>query len=123
MKTYPGLYRGVVLSVNPTTLDVKCRVPSVTLHKIVTAVACLPPGWHDKNRDLLQDHPDHGDHVFTDPQGGSEDLVHNPNHGSAHPHRLTTVTPRPGIEGVWVMYEGGEPEHPVWIGTYRIGGN
>lgn len=130
MRTYPGVYRGVVMSVNPSTLDVKCRVPAVTLNKIVTAVACVPPGWHDKDRDLLQDHPDHGHHLFTDYNDGdhssgdqSQNLDHTPNHGSAHPHRLTTVTPRPGIEGVWVMYEAGEPEHPVWIGTYRIGGN
>lgn len=115
---YPGVYRGVVIAINPTTLDVKCRVPAVTLQKIVTAVACLPPGWHDADRDLLQDHPDH---IASDPQGGTDAI--NPNHGSANPHRLTTVTPRPGIEGVWVMYEAGDPEHPVWIGTYRIGGN
>lgn len=119
MNTFPGLYRGVVLSANATTLEVKCRVPSVTLNKIVTAAACLPPGWHDKDRDLHQDHPDHSDHV--DPQGGN--LGHTPNHGAAHAHRLITTVPRPGIEGVWVMYEAGEPEHPVWIGTYRIGGN
>lgn len=109
---YPGIYRGVVLSANPQNLEVKCRVPSVTLQKIVTAVACVPPGWHDKDRDLLQDH------VFTDKNDGD---------GSSGPgshtlaHRLTTLAPRPGIEGVWVMYEEGDHEHPVWIGTYKIG--
>lgn len=115
---YPGVYRGIVLSADPVSLRVKCTVPSVTLQQVVEAEACIPPGWHDQLRDLLQDHPDH---MASDPQGGTDAI--NPNHGSAHPHRLTTTTPRPGIEGVWVMYEAGEVEHPVWVGCYKIGAN
>lgn len=30
---------------------------------------------------------------------------------------LKTEVPKIG-EGVWVMYEGGDPSYPLWIGTY-----
>lgn len=130
--TYPGLYRGIVVDTNDPQgrLRVKVRVPAVSGAAVNWAEACVPPGWHDADRDLLQDHLDHGPHVFTDANDGTSSsgdavrtLVHSPNHGAAQPHRLVTVTPRPGIEGVWVMYEQGDVEHPVWIGTYKIGAN
>ena len=120
MSGYFGVYRGLVVDNQDPQgrLRVKVRVPSITGTDGNWAEPCVPPGWHNKNRDLVADHEGHGTHA--DPDGT---LSHTHDHGAANPHRLVTQVPRPGIEGVWVMFEEGDVEHPVWIGTYKIGAN
>ena len=34
------------------------------------------------------------------------------------PHGVTTTVPAPG-SGVWVMYEGGDPDFPIWMGVFE----
>ena len=63
------------------------------------AVRCVPPGW---DLELLKPHSDHP---------GSPPLVHD------HNHERFKKVPDNG-QSIWVMFVGGDPDHPVWIGTF-----
>jgi hypothetical protein len=105
----PGLYRGICSNSNdPEGLSrIRLLVPQILgTHETTWAWPCVPPGWFS---DL------HQDHVFTDNDTGTGAG------GSATEtlaHTLVRRTPAPG-EGVWVMFEGGDTNKPVWMGVWK----
>lgn len=91
-KTWPGLYRGVC--VDPTDTEglgrVKVVVPQVTgPNAVMTAWPCKPAPV--------------GYAII--PFGVKAPIIYG------------TPTVKAG-QGVWVMYEGGHPDKPVWIGVF-----
>jgi hypothetical protein len=142
---YPGIYRGICFDIaDPESrLRIRVKVPQV-LGDAPTGWAwpCLPAGWRDA---LVKTHGAHANHAIaahshttaasgggsgSDPQGGtvtvsvtttgttnsagSSTQTHDHNHDA---HVLQQTTPKLG-EGVWVMFEGGDSDYPVWIGTF-----
>ena len=110
MTPFFGIYRGQVIS----NLDpegrrrLQLRVPEVLGGETSPwADACVPPGW---SQGLVQDHSHTGGEHAQEIGSGA--------HAHAmHAHQLRRVVPTVG-EGVWVMFEGGDRERPVWIGTW-----
>lgn len=93
-KTWPGLYRGVC--VDPTDTEglgrIRLVVPQVTgPTAVMTAWPCKPPL------------PTYSSMV---PFGVLQPVTVDNTH-------LVKVG-----QGVWVMYEGGHPDKPVWIGVF-----
>lgn len=92
-----GLYRGVCTRNNDpeNRLRIRLKVPAVSGPKETGwALPCVPPGW--KGGELLASH-----------QGGDH----------THTHSILNETPNPG-DAVWVMYEQGELDSPVWMGVF-----
>lgn len=93
-RSYPGLYRGVC--VDPTDVEglgrIRVTIPQVTgPDTVLTAWPCKPA--------LPQTY-------YTIPFGVRQPVVVDP---------ATTV--KVG-QGVWVMYEGGSADKPVWMGVF-----
>lgn len=123
---YYGLYRGVCVDdKDPEKINrVTLKVPQLFGEEVTDwAWPCVAPGW--KNGVVKP----HANHVFTDNNNGqfasgdsTETLVHTNNvlPAGADPggHVLHQGAPKPG-EGVWVMFEAGNPEYPVWMGVFR----
>lgn len=112
---FPGIYRGICFDVGDpeNRMRIRVKVPQL-LGDAPTGWAwpCLPAGWRNG---LVKPH---ADHAFTDTDDGefasgnkAVSLSHTNNHVLQH------QTPQIG-EGVWVMFEGGDSDHPVWIGTF-----
>jgi len=133
-----GLYRGVCTATEaPPSTRIKVKVPQLmgTAALEDWALACVPPGW---KYGVVKPHAKIHDHVFTDNDtgdnaGGSttKTLIHHAdgesdgqlsnnklpagtNPGGHVQHQLA---PKVG-EGVWVMFEGGDVNHPVWLGVF-----
>lgn len=111
--TYPGLYRAVCVSnVDPTGKNrIRIKVPVLFGDEDAGwALPCVPPGWPG----LVKDHDaiTGGEHSQ---YSGSGTHTHGTDEISAH--ELTKTKPAPGSP-VWVMFEGGDPEYPVWMGTW-----
>ena len=91
-----GVYRGICKSNRDPEqrLRIKVAVPQLMGGTELGdwAEACLPPGW---SAGLVKDH-------------GTPDGVLK--------HALQRKVPVPG-QTVWVMFEGGDIDHPVWMGV------
>ena len=99
-----GIYRGKVTNSNdPEKLyRIKALIPLVLGEQESDwAWPCVDPGWFDG---LLV--PNAGAHVQYTGTG-------------THTHTLLKQTPTPG-QAVWMMFEAGEVDKPVWMGTWRI---
>lgn len=117
-----GLYRGICVNdKDPEKVGrVTLKVPQLFGEQVTDwAWPCVPPGW--KNGLVMP----HANHVFTDDTGtggATETLTHTNNvlPVGADPggHVQHQLAPKPG-EGVWVMFEAGNPEYPVWLGVFR----
>jgi hypothetical protein len=111
-----GLYRGVCSDNRDPEGLFRIRVKIPQVYGNITlpywAWPCLPPGWRNA---LVKPH---ADHTFTDVNDGefssgsvARTLPHTNNH--------TLVKPVPDLgQGVWIQFEGGDPERPVWLGTF-----
>lgn len=116
-----GVYRGICVSdADPeSALRIKVKVPLVTGEQISGwAMPCVPPGW---SLALVHTHHGHSNHSFTDMNNGefasgnvAVSLSHDHNHDA---HTLIQKTPLP-TQGVWVMYEAGDVDYPIWIGGF-----
>jgi hypothetical protein len=121
---YYGIYRGICVdNQDPENITrIKLKVPQI-LHTNITnwAYPCLPVIVN-------------GDHGYLETDGLSSGDTNTPNTGNAasypsgthnhtiaHTHNIY-LTPHhklPNInQGVWVMFEGGDPNFPVWMGVY-----
>lgn len=111
--TYYGVYRGVCVdNADPTLKNrIKLLVPQV-LHTNVTnwALPCLP----------VTDNSTHSSHTETVTSSGASVGTYG-----SHSHTVTLNSPHsshmsvPNInQGVWVMFEGGDINFPIWIGVY-----
>lgn len=122
MSEFPGLYRGVCTAVSGTRIKVK--VPQLLGGAALEewATACVPPGW---KYGLVRPH---ANHVFTDNDTGdnasgssSKTLTHTNNDlatgSDPGGHVQHQMAPKVG-EGCWVMFEGGDVNHPVWMGVF-----
>lgn len=125
-----GVYRGTVVSnLDPEYRGrITAKVPQVLgSSTTVWALPCVPPGWTGglvKNHETHQSEGGHaqfsgdGTHshtAHTSAQNGKP-WVRDPQGPPVPQHVLTTPTPAPG-SGIWVMFEGGDPSQPVWVGT------
>ena len=128
-----GIYRGVVVDNNDPAKHkrLKLRIPSV----LDTAVSdwawpCLPP---------TENHADHKPHLVAaastsvGDHGSHTHVITDSNDNFAHSHQSVTpgtvdpITAAPqhtrhkhvpdvGTQ-VWVMFEGGDQDYPVWVGV------
>lgn len=101
-----GLYRGVCVNTSDPLglLRIKALVPQVLGDQSTGwAWGCFPPGWPV----VFEDH-DEGGHS----QGSGSGTHTHP------PHEATRPVPQVG-ETVWIMFEAGDIQHPVWMGTWR----
>lgn len=92
--SYPGLYRGVCVdTTDPENLGrIRVKVPQVTgPNAVIFAWPCKPalPTYYS-----------------TIPFGIRQPVTID-----------SSQLVRPG-QGVWVMYEGGHPDKPVWLGVF-----
>lgn len=92
-RTYLGLYRGIC--VDPRDVEQRGRIKVIVPQ--VTGDSAVLVAWpchrvRDDFRDVPQDPPKKG-------------------------LKLSPNLP-PTSSGVWVMYEGGDPNKPVWIGVF-----
>lgn len=109
-----GIYRATVYDIaDPESRGrIRVRLPL----KLGTEVSdwaepCFVPNWRSG---VLKGHSNHN---FTDVNDGdassgpvAQSLAHN------HNHELITLTPAVGSQ-VWVMFQGGDIDYPVWMGT------
>jgi hypothetical protein len=106
---YFGIYRGLVTNNNDTEgkCRIKVKVPQVAGDEELPEWAwpCVPPGWPTV----------FADHVFTDKNDGTSS---SGNSTKTLTHTATYKAPKNGT-GVWIMFEGGDREHPVWLGTWK----
>lgn len=119
---YYGIYRGICVdNEDPeNTKRIRLKVPQV-LHTNVTnwAYPCLP----------VVVNGEHGVEEGTTVTSGSSSAgsTGSASAGTSHTHTMShthTITLSshhmlPNInQGVWVMFEGGDVNFPVWIGVY-----
>jgi hypothetical protein len=94
---WPGIYRGVVVNnADPEgKLKIKAFIPQVLGGGTESGwiEPCLPPGW-----------------------ASGLGTVHDTYTGGGS---FTLVAKVPPINsGVWIMFEGGDIDHPVWLGGW-----
>lgn len=110
-KNFYGIYRGVCVdNQDPDNANkIKLKVPQV-LHTNITnwAYPCLP----------VTANGTHAPHTNVITSG-------NASSGNSHTHSVTLNATHsshisvPNInQGVWVMFEGGDPNFPIWMGVY-----
>jgi hypothetical protein len=126
-----GIYKGYVLDTRDPLKQfrLKVRIPILSGVEVTEwAEACLPV-----HSNLEQ--PDHQPHsaTLTSSSAGDVAHTHTVSVSFSHPHVTTYKnkdTTRDGpdehvylrktpekLQIVWVMFVGGDPEHPVWIGV------
>jgi hypothetical protein len=109
-----GIYRGVCIdNADPQNKNrIRLKVPQV-LHTNVTnwASPCLPVVINGAQKVT------EASSVSNTSSSGTP--AHT--HGISHTHALVYEKAKqiPSLnQGVWVMFEGGDPNFPVWIGVY-----
>lgn len=104
-----GIYRGVCTDNNDPEQRSRIRVMVASLfgtQPTEWAFPCLPPGWR---QNLLK--PTKPAHSFVEYDPALPGLVYVPDHALERPV--------PGIgEPVWVMFEAGDADKPVYMGVY-----
>lgn len=116
-----GIYRGKVTDISDplNKSRIKAVIPQVLGEAQTSWMdACLPltsisiDGDHDETF-TTSSNGTHN-HAYTDGTTGS---------AGAHTHTVHVVLPhikKPIIgQGIWVMFEGGDPDFPVWTGVAR----
>jgi len=105
--SYGGLYRAVCIQNVDPEGRYRIKVQCATIFgegESTWALPCLPPGWFEGLT---------SNHSFTD----NADV----NTTETLTHSLKRTVPSVG-EPVWVMFEAGQAEKPVWMGTWRANG-
>jgi hypothetical protein len=101
--TWPGLYSGLCSNNNDPANRYRVRllIPQVLQeNESEWARPCVMPGWPDLAINS-------GAHAQTSGTG-------------VHSHAALFPVPRIG-DAVWVMFEGGDPTKPVWMGVWVHG--
>jgi len=110
------IYRGVcVNNVDPEGLmRITATVPQI-LGEAVSAWAwpCVPPGWPF----VLQNHTGHSAGSHAQYTGDGSHAHTHTTIEAGKEHKATYPVPSPG-DGVWIMFEGNDIEHPIWLGTW-----
>jgi hypothetical protein len=112
-----GIYRGVVIDTTDP-LDkkrIRVQVPQVLGQEVSGwASPCLPYG-------ALSTHTTHPAHTATvttsaaGTQSHSHSVSLNLAHGAHSPHATVPAV----SEVVWIMFEAGDPDYPVWMGVFQ----
>ena len=112
-KRFYGIYRGVCVdNQDPNNINrIKLQVPQILNTNVTNwAYPCTP----------VTDITTHDPHIDT---VSSTSTTVSTFGGHTHNVTLNSVHSRhasyPNVgQGVWVMFEGGDPNFPVWIGVY-----
>lgn len=109
--TYFGIYRGICVdNADPLSKNrIKLKVPQV-LHTNVTnwAFPCLPVTDNST-------HATHTDSITSGAASAGTSHTHAVVLNAAHSSHVSVPSLN---QGVWVMFEGGDINFPVWIGVY-----
>lgn len=108
---YYGIYKGIVSNITDPEgrMRIKARVPSVLGEgETEWAEPCVPPGWGTGANFL-------NNHAFTDKNDGTASTGDVPR---SLAHTLKYLVPQVKW-GVWIMFEDGDREKPVWLGVWR----
>lgn len=122
-----GIYRG--LCVGRASSDAKGRyrvpvqVPSVSADAMIMAEPCLPVTFFEepKRHATHAAHAAHSHTVTDETNTWTTSSVSAGTHDQhdLHVHELPSATSFPRIgQGLWIMYEGGDPNYPVWVGVF-----
>jgi hypothetical protein len=111
-----GLYRGVVVDIDdPLGKErIRVKVPQVLGTEISGwAEACVP-------LNALTTHTKHAAHsaIITTSGGGSPSHSHSVSVNLTHDNHSAHTTVPAVDEGVWIMFEAGDPDFPVWMGVF-----
>ena len=119
-KKFYGIYRGICLDVkDPISKSrIRVKVPQVLGEQVTDwAWPCLPASAYQT----------HLNHVVTIGSGGTPSHSHSatvtraaasdPRDTGPSQHTGHYKTPKLN-DGVWVMFEGGDPNFPVWMGVF-----
>jgi hypothetical protein len=119
-KKFYGIYRGICLDVkDPISKSrIRVKVPQILGEQVTDwAWPCLPASAYQT----------HLNHVVTIGSGGTPSHSHSatvtrasasdPRDTGSSQHTGHYKTPKLN-DGVWVMFEGGDPNFPVWMGVF-----
>jgi Type VI secretion system/phage-baseplate injector OB domain len=119
-ETFPGLYRGIVAGIRDPQKRHRIRLSIPMVHgddSSFWAEPCIPPAAFT----VHPVHATHSSHNFTDFNDGEDssgDHSDSLTHTVHDKHSLHLKLPDVGM-GVWVMFEAGDPEKPVWMGIWQ----
>lgn len=120
---YYGVYAGVCVDVNDPEKRsrIRLKVRQVLGDSITTwAEACLPvtSNTTHENHTATLTTSSNGSHDHSDPQGGStgSDGAHTHTVAINFSHTAHNRVPKLN-QTVWVMFIGGDPNFPIWIGV------
>lgn len=108
-----GIYKGIVTNdADPEGLyRIKAIVPVVfgnTTTETNWALPCFPPGFENSASALVKAHPAQ---TLTASDEATVDVP-------ALAHVLNYAVPKAGA-GVWIAFEGGDVDYPVWLGVWQ----
>lgn len=119
-----GIYRGQVTQRTDTNgkWRIKATVPQISgAFETGWAWGCLPITYYEEAK-KHDDHATHS-HVVTVANanvtalGVTETSLLSAHSDHVHQTRDKTTFPQQG-QGVWIMFEGGDPNKPVWMGVF-----
>ena len=115
MNVDPGIYKGIVTNnTDPEGLNrLKAIVPQVLGNATTETDWALPvvmPGWSSMSA-LVKPH-----RVLSYYTGGGVATLASPDLDMNHV--LDFPSPNPG-HGVWIAFEGGDIEYPMWLGVWK----